>query len=117
MHWGSSWPGSYVPGTRTLFKGISQVGPGEMVEVDLDEPEFHPVEYWDVPLHGSSNFKRKEEWVEEVERKIKECTVASWSATYLSGAFLSGGVDSSMIVASMGEAKAFCIGFDDLLLQ
>lgn len=103
----------YVPGTRTLFKGISQVGPGEMVEVDLDAPEFRPVEYWDVPLHGSAHFKRKEEWVEEVEGKIKECTGRQLVSDVPLGAFLSGGVDSSMIVASMGEAKAYSIGFDD----
>jgi asparagine synthase (glutamine-hydrolysing) len=103
----------YVPGTRTLFKGISQVGPGEMVEVALDAPEFHPVEYWDVPLHGSWNFRRKEEWVEEVDGKIKACTGRQLVSDVPLGAFLSGGVDSSMIVASMGEAKAYSIGFDD----
>jgi len=48
----------------------------EMVEIALDAPEFHPSNTG-TSMHGSSRFKRKREWVEEVEGKIKECTDAT----------------------------------------
>ena len=39
----------YVPGAKTLFKGICKLEPGEMIEIDLDDPKIEPRAYWDIP--------------------------------------------------------------------
>lgn len=103
----------YIPGTRTLFKTISKLGPGEMVSVDLDSPSCKPTAYWDIPIDDSRSFKGEQEWVEVVEAKIQECVRRQLMSDVPLGAFLSGGVDSSMVLASMGNGRAFSIGFDD----
>ena len=103
----------YVPGTRTLFKSISKLAPGKMMQIDLKAPSCNPVTYWDVPSDGCTTIKNEQEWVEAVEAKITECVRRQLVSDVPLGAFLSGGVDSSMIVASMGDATAFSIGFED----
>ena len=103
----------YIPGTRTLFKSISKLAPGEMISVDLDSASCNPATYWDVPDFNSTPLRNEEEWVEAVESKIQECVRRQLVSDVPLGAFLSGGVDSSMVVASMGNARAFSIGFDD----
>jgi asparagine synthase (glutamine-hydrolysing) len=103
----------YVPGTRTLFKSIFKLAPGEMIRIDLDSPSCNPEAYWDVPINDIPPFKEEQEWVEAVDAKIKECVCRQLVSDVPLGAFLSGGVDSSLIVASMGSARAFSIGFDD----
>ena len=103
----------YLPGTRTLFNSISKLAPGKMISVDLDSPSCNPAEYWDVPNFNSIPPRSEKEWVEAVEAKIQECVRRQLVSDVPLGAFLSGGVDSSMVVASMGNAKAFSIGFDD----
>jgi len=50
---------------------------------------------------------------EEIDHKIKECVRRQLVSDVPLGAFLSGGVDSSLVVASMGTARTFSIGFDD----
>jgi asparagine synthase (glutamine-hydrolysing) len=103
----------YVPGRRTLFRGISKLLPGEVMEVDLDDFSVRMRIYWDVPP-SSGDFRRDpEEWIEAVDGKIRECVRRQLVSDVPLGAFLSGGVDSSLIVAAMGKAKAFSIGFDD----
>ena len=103
----------YIPGTRTLFNAISKLAPGEMIQIDLDSPSCKPAAYWDVPNFNSIPLRSEKEWVEAVEAKIRECVHRQLVSDVPLGAFLSGGVDSSLIVASMGSARAFSIGFDD----
>jgi len=103
----------YVPGSGTLFKTIRKLEPGEMIEIDLNHPSCKPKAYWDIPSQEEIPSKSKEEWEEEVDHKIKECVQRQLISDVPLGAFLSGGVDSSLVVASMGRAKTFSIGFDD----
>lgn len=107
-----SW--EYVPGKATLFKSIKKLEPGEMIEIDLNNPECKPKPYWDIPFsNGSDNNISIEEWEELILEQVKKSTQMQMISDVPLGAFLSGGVDSSLIVASMGEAKTFSIGFDD----
>ena len=43
-----SW--EYVPGKATLFKAIKKLEPGEMIEIDLNNPKCEPKTYWDIPF-------------------------------------------------------------------
>ena len=103
----------YIPGEATLFKSIYKLEPAKMIEIDLDRPACKPETYWDVP-HTEEILNRKiEEWEEEVDQKIRECVKRQLVSDVPLGAFLSGGVDSSLVVSAMSDAKTFSIGFDD----
>ncbi len=107
-----SW--EYVPGKATLFKVINKLEPGEMIEIDLTNPKCEPKVYWDIPFaNGSDKNISINEWEELILEQVKKSTQMQLISDVPLGAFLSGGVDSSLIVASMGEAKTFSIGFDD----
>lgn len=103
----------YVPGAQTLFKGIYKLKPGAMLELDLDWPRVEPHEYWDIPFPGENDFGRSNNWEEQVDAKITECVRRQLVSDVPLGAFLSGGVDSSLVAAAMGQAETFSIGFDD----
>jgi len=68
--------------------------------------------------HAASGSSRRAsdpaEWVEAVDHKIAECVQRQLVSDVRLGGFLSGGVDSSLVVSSMGsDARTFSIGFDD----
>ena len=103
----------YVPGPHTLYKAIRKLEPGHLVEVDLDRPFCTPKAFWDIPPDDHDQSKSARDWEEEVNWKIKECVQRQLVSDVPLGAFLSGGVDSSLVVSHMGRAKTFSIGFDD----
>lgn len=103
----------YVPGSGTLFKTIRKLEPGEMIEINLNRPTCHPRTYWDVPTTEESWSKTAGDWEAEIDHKIHECVNRQLVSDVPLGALLSGGVDSSLVVASMGKAKTFSIGFND----
>jgi asparagine synthase (glutamine-hydrolysing) len=106
-----SW--EYVPGERTLFREIRKLEAGCMLEVELRSPSCNPRPYWDLPLNSEPPARSEKEWADAVDVKLRESVKRQLVSDVPLGAFLSGGVDSSLVVASMGRAKTFSIGFDD----
>ena len=107
-----SW--EYIPGESTLIKSISKLEPGKLLEIDISNPKCNPYEYWDVPFYSNSPSTLSEaEWIEKIDWQIQKSTKMQMISDVPLGAFLSGGVDSSLIAASMGSVKTFSIGFDD----
>jgi len=103
----------YVPGADTMMKGVQKLKPGEMLNLDLATGRSSLVEYWDVP-ENPGTVQSAAEWVDEVEHKIFESVQAQMVSDVPLGAFLSGGVDSSIVASAMGRrARTFSIGFDD----
>lgn len=106
-----SW--EYVPGTGTLFNGIHKLEPGCLVDIDLQRPICTPRPYWDIPLRDENDVQDPGEWQEQVTACIRECVRRQLISDVPLGAFLSGGVDSSLVVSAMQQAETFSIGFDD----
>lgn len=107
-----SW--EYVPGKATLVKQIKKLEPGYFLEVDLNNPHCEPQMFWDIPFFADQeNHLSMDEWIERIDFQLKKSTQMQLISDVPLGAFLSGGVDSSLIVSAMGEAKTFSIGFDD----
>lgn len=103
----------YVPGTGTLLNTIRKLEAGHMIEIDLAAPNCEPQAYWDVPAEPEDMGPSLEDWTDAVDEKLAACVKRQLVSDVPLGAFLSGGVDSSLMVASMGAAKTFSIGFDD----
>ena len=106
-----SW--EYIPGKKTLYKDIRKLEPGCMLEVDLEHVEVKQRVYWDIPQVIEDRSHTSAEWIEIVDAKILQCVRQQLVSDVPLGAFLSGGIDSSLVVAAMGEAETFSIGFDD----
>lgn len=103
----------YIPDDKTLFKSVKKLRPGEMLEIDLQRPACNPSVFWDIPSEPEISDRSESDWRDEVDAKVRECVQRQMVSDVPLGAFLSGGVDSSLMVAAMGNAKTFSIGFDD----
>ncbi len=103
----------YVPGRGTLFRHIRKLEAGHMLVVELGKPAIMPVCFWDIPTDAEETDSDFDTWSARVDEKIIECVQRQLVSDVPLGAFLSGGVDSSLVVAAMGKANTFSIGFDD----
>lgn len=104
----------YVPDPQTAFRHIHKLPPGHLME--YAEGEIKIREYWDVPEYGVHPAMSEEECLEELERRLEEAVRIRLISDVPLGALLSGGVDSSIIVALMARVssapvKTFSIGF------
>lgn len=107
-----SW--EYVPGEGTLFRNIYKLPPGHMLVLSADGSITGPQQYWDIPTAAVDNSELAEtEWLEKLDDALGTAVRRQLVSDVPLGAFLSGGVDSSLVVAAMGTAQTFSIGFDD----
>jgi asparagine synthase (glutamine-hydrolysing) len=104
----------YVPDPITAFTGIRKLPPGHLLE--FEDGEIKIRRYWDLPQYNTHRPKSEEECLEELEHRLFEATRIRLISDVPLGAFLSGGTDSSTVVALMARAssapvKTFSIGF------
>lgn len=107
----------YVAEPRTIFLGARKLGPGEMLCIRRGQPVPQPKQYWDVRFTLDNGLSLADACAELTER-LRESVRLRMIAEVPLGAFLSGGVDSSAVVATMAglsdEPVNTCsIGFDD----
>jgi asparagine synthase (glutamine-hydrolysing) len=103
----------YVPGTATLFENVRRLAPGSALRFDLDSGHLEVFEYTDLPDGPEDEDADEGAWLERIEAALDTAVQRQLVSDVPLGAFLSGGVDSSLIVSAMGDAHAFSIGFDD----
>ncbi|KAA3647816.1 MAG: asparagine synthase (glutamine-hydrolyzing) [Chloroflexi bacterium] len=105
----------YAPAPLTMFEGIQAVPPGYFVTVD--EQGVRTQEYWDMSFAPSENgIPSEAEAKEHLQHLLRESVEMRLISDVPFGAFLSGGVDSSTIVALMSQilnqpVKTFSVGF------
>jgi asparagine synthase (glutamine-hydrolysing) len=104
----------YVPAPLTMLEGIEKVLPGHYLVIENGRIEDH--EYWDVPF-GRTEKRSEAEWIELVREKLLETVQSQLVSDVPLGAFLSGGIDSSTIVAAMARltgrpVKTYSIGYE-----
>jgi asparagine synthase (glutamine-hydrolysing) len=104
----------YIPDPATSFLGIKKLPAGHLLE--LEDSKLSVSQYWDLPEYGTHSPASEEECLEELEHRLAEAVKLRLIADVPLGAFLSGGADSSTIVALMARSssrpvKTFSIGF------
>jgi asparagine synthase (glutamine-hydrolysing) len=90
----------YVPEPRTIFRGVFKLPPGCTLTLRRNRPAPQPVEYWDVPF-APAGAPSDEEASDELIARLRESVKLRMISDVPLGAFLSGGVDSSAVVATM----------------
>ncbi|MES2322153.1 MAG: XrtA/PEP-CTERM system amidotransferase [Pseudomonadota bacterium] len=90
----------YVPEPKTIYSSALKLAPGYCLTVRIGQPIPQPRQFWDVPfkLHGPMTQRDAEG---ELIVRLREAVKIRLKAEVPLGAFLSGGVDSSAIVAMM----------------
>jgi len=113
-----------VPGPHSIYEGIHKLTPGCGLTLDPRRPGHlePPVPFWSprrALSDGMSNpWPSEAEGVEELHRLLLDATARRMVADVPIGAFLSGGIDSSLVVALMQAqssrpVRTFTIGFDE----
>ena len=110
----------YVPAPRTHLQGVHKLMAGEALMVEGDSG-IRRWRYWkpELPLAVTGKPPSKGEAVEEIRHRVRESVRLRLRSDVPLAAFLSGGIDSTFVVASMRELmpgakfSTFCATFDD----
>ncbi len=110
---------SCVPAPRAIFREVNKLLPGERIEVTPQDVRHHV--YWDLPAIAGSRqadltSASFDDVVNELDILLADAVKRQMVSDVPLGAFLSGGIDSSLVVALMcktsnSRVKTFSIGF------
>ncbi len=95
----------YIPDPKTIFRGVHKLAPGHTMIVQREKPLSEPKRYWDVPFEPKVRGS-EQDICQELMSKLDEAVKIRLVSEVPLGAFLSGGVDSSSIVALMARANS-----------
>ena len=103
----------YVPDPWTVFGPVKKLPPGHILEFQNGSVRIH--KYWDLPRFASIDLP-EDECLARIEDTLADSVRMRLMSEVPLGALLSGGVDSSLVVAMMAKisgarAKTFSIGF------
>lgn len=108
----------YVPTPKTLYRNVFKLPPAHRLVVDLRRGQVEPpVRYWELPVAIDGD---EQVAIEDAGERLRRCVARSVEEQLVAdvpvGFFLSGGMDSSAVVAEAaahhGDLKTFSIGFE-----
>jgi asparagine synthase (glutamine-hydrolysing) len=104
-------------GERTIYKNIKKLLPGHSMQLDCRDPDLkcRIERYWNVFFQATYD-RTEEDWLEELEAVLTESVRLRMISDVPLGAFLSGGIDSSLVAALMsrlspGNIRTYNIGY------
>ena len=106
----------YVPDPETMFKGIEKLPPG--CHLTWQKGKIDVIQYWNINIDPEKSSKSDTFYIDNIDKLIREAVKIRLISDVPLGAFLSGGIDSSLVVAMMANqmnepVKTFSIGFND----
>lgn len=114
---------NYIPAPYSVYRGIHKLEPGCLLTVRSPRDQLKPIAYWSLQQVAESGQRNlfggdEGEAVDELERLMRQAVRDQMLADVPLGALLSGGIDSSAVVALMQAessrpVKTFTIGFDE----
>lgn len=117
---------SYIPAPYSIWEGIYKIMPGRYLKISGPQ-KIEEKMYWSAKQIVESNRLISsplsyEEATDELEKRLKDAVALQMMADVPVGAFLSGGVDSSLITALMqaqstSKVQTFSIGFDETVFN
>ena len=104
-----------IPGRRSVCRGVEKLQPGFTLTVDVDRWKVTQQRYWQLRCESDDTLTA-EQWQESVLEKLKESVRLHLMGDVRVGAFLSGGIDSSLVTALACEElrvplQTFSMGF------
>jgi asparagine synthase (glutamine-hydrolysing) len=114
---------NYIPSPYSIYRGISKLQPGHILRLDAPTDERSSTPFWSLQGVIESGVQRPfigsdDEAVDELDTMLRDAVRLRMIADVPLGAFLSGGIDSSTVVALMQEqssqpVRTFSIGFHE----
>jgi len=105
----------YLPGERTVYRGILRLPPGSFLEYDLDSGTFRITRYWNYDFTRTEHFREADEAAEEFLRLFRDSVRIRLRSDVEVGSFISGGIDSSAVAsltaAIKPDLKLFTVAF------
>jgi asparagine synthase (glutamine-hydrolysing) len=109
---------SYIPDPLTIFRGVAKLSPGH--RLSLTGQALSVSQYWDgvAPCASTETFVSEDDTICRLEHLLQESVELRLVSDVPIGAFLSGGIDSSVVVALMARkmtrpVTTFSIGFQE----
>lgn len=108
----------YITKDLSIFSKIKKLQPGNYLILSFkDQVKIETKQYWDIQFEPDYS-KTEKQWCEEIENCLSETVKSHMISDVPLGAFLSGGIDSSSVVAMMAKSstqpiKTFSIGFKE----
>lgn len=107
---------SYIVGDRAIIQGVRRLPPAHLLVVQNGRTTCRP--YWQFRFQAAAEAPREAEAAERVEDLLRRAVKRRLMSDVPLGAFLSGGLDSSMVVALMAQlvdrpVRTFTIGFEE----
>lgn len=118
----------YTPAPFSIYQGIFKLRPGHMVEISGPADLGAPRRFWSLHTAGQDELRARlanyqdDELIEYVHARLREAIALQTVTDVPLGAFLSGGIDSSTVVAlmqaqSMQQVRTYTIGFREELFN
>src|SRR5581483_11753392 len=106
----------YIPAPRTIYQNIWKLPAGHLLVAEDGRVRIR--RYWDLTFTGDGDDAREAEYLDRLEALVDESVRLRLLSDVPLGAFLSGGIDSSLVVASMvrqstARVVTTSVGFDD----
>jgi asparagine synthase (glutamine-hydrolysing) len=106
----------YIPAPRSIYRGIRKLEPGHRMTVGADGHVDSPARYWRLQWNPQTD-RSEAQWLDALDGALQDAVQSHLVADVPFGAFLSGGVDSSTVVAYAAREldqplRTFTIGFD-----
>lgn len=95
----------YLPGERTIYRGILRLPPGSFLEFDLDNSTSRITRYWDYDLTKPEHYRDADEAAEEFLRLLSDSVRIRLRSDVEVGSFISGGIDSSAVASLTARIK------------
>jgi asparagine synthase (glutamine-hydrolysing) len=107
-----------VPAPRTIFNGVKKLAPATLLTIEPDGTKREEV-YWRVSVQSQDRVLTEQEWTEAVRHSLRTAVERRRVADVPLGVLLSGGLDSSLLVALLAESgqkdlQTFSIGFESV---
>jgi asparagine synthase (glutamine-hydrolysing) len=107
----------HVPGPGSIFTQMEKLPPAHTLVATTDNLKRQPQRYWRLSFESDER-PTAEDWQEAIRDKVAECVRGHMIADVPVGAFLSGGIDSSIIVSAASALRpdplqTFSIGFQE----
>ncbi len=107
-----------IPAPRTIFNGVRKLAPGTTLTIDC-HGKHHAQTYWDFAAQRPTHARSEAEWTEAIHEALRAAVKKRLEiADVKVGVLLSGGLDSSLLVALLAEQgvqdlMTFSVGFED----
>ncbi len=106
----------YVPSPRTIYKAVWKLPPGHVLTAE--EGRVSVRRYWNLEFSGDGDPSREDDYLSRLDALVNEAVGMRLVSDVPLGAFLSGGVDSSVVLAAMAgqsssRVQALSVGFEE----